>query len=252
MATQHFGINDEQTEELEHMLFVFASRALPFAVRNTIKDTAFLAQRFARQDVDDKFILRNKHSQRSIRVDKSAVMRELKIDRMHASTGSDESYMARQEFGGRQVAKGTEGKPIYTSQAAGLGDSSPPVKKLPRAPNKMSRIQLKKNKLRAKSRRQAFFFAAVQTLEERNKYAFIDDNEHTKGIYRIQGRLNRKGSWKIKNLKMKLIWDLSRKSVTNAKEPWLLPASQDAAALQPAIYRKRLNEQLVRHRIFNK
>ena len=170
---------------------------------------------------------------------------------MESRVGSIQPYMLTAEEGGTVTSKGKEGKPIYTAQAAGQGDSQAPIKRLPRPANRMSRINLSKGdrKGRIKTKRQKFFLAALQTLEDGNKYAYIDDPGRSTGIYRITGKINRGKGKRIKNLKMRLMWNLDKKSYTIKGEPWLEPASNNAASLQPIFYGRRLNEQLRRQKL---
>ena len=78
-------INDKQIIEFEKDLKVFASRAYPFATKNTLNQGAFHAQKLAKRDVQVKMVLRNKHAVQSIRVDQA---RTLNVRRQAATVGS--------------------------------------------------------------------------------------------------------------------------------------------------------------------
>lgn len=245
MTTRHFRIDDRGLRRLEDTLYILARESLPYAVRNTLKDLSVKTQQIAKRDLSDRMTIRNKFSQRSIRFDNSrATGRD--IDNMETRAGSDAAYMARLETGGTQHATGAHGKPIYTAQAAGQGDTQAPIKKLPMAANTMRRIKLDGSKHKSRTAKQKRFFIAVQAIQDGNKHVMIDANGTTKGIYRITGRMESTKSWKVKNLKMKLIWALNHKSTYNKPERWLEAARREALKQRPEIYRKRLQEQLER------
>ncbi len=90
-------LKDDDLLQFESDLKTFGKRAYPFATKGTINDTAFTAQRFARQNVRDGLITRNTFTKRSIQVHKSS---RLNVNTQSAYVGSTEDYMERQEFGG--------------------------------------------------------------------------------------------------------------------------------------------------------
>ena len=71
----------------------------------------------------------------------------------------------------------------------------------------------------------------------------------TKGIFRVTGRISRKGKG-LTGVRIKMVHNLANKTVVIPKRPWLRPAVDKARKQMPAIYRKALKQQLIRHRLF--
>lgn len=230
-------IDDKQIKEFERDLKVFASRAYPFATKSTVNSAAFLTQKTARRDINVKMVTRNRFTIQSVRVEQA---RTLNVSRQVAIVGSTADYMADQEFGGVNVKTGGEGVAIPTGYSAGQ-ERQQPRTRLPRKPNKLSNIQLKRRRGKAVGRKQRNVQAIKAAARSSNKYVYLDLGNR-KGIFKVIGGERRP--------RLKMVYDLSRVSTPIPKNPWLKPATNDTRHKIPAIYLKALQFQAKRHNLF--
>lgn len=211
--------------KLEKQLGKFASKAIPYASQNTINQGAFDTQKNAKELVRDEMIQRNKFTLQSIRVDKAASVNDVAI------VGSTANYMATQEFGDTKKAK-----PIATGYSAGQEGQSQRTK-LPRKANTMQAIKLKHSSIKAKSRIQRNFMA----IHSGAKFVFLDLGKR-KGIFRVVGTKTKSA--------IKMVHDMTRKSVVIKKNPWLYPSVQKTKPKMEEFYVKSLQYQIDRLGIF--
>lgn len=230
-------VDTRQLKELERDLKVFARRAYPFATKSTVNGAAFQTQKTARRDIQVKMVTRNKFTVQSVRVEQA---RTLNVNRQAAIVGSIADYMADQEFGGVTVKTGGEGVAIPTGYSAGQENQQPRTK-LPRKPNKLSNIQLKRRRGKAVSRKQRNVAAVKAAAASNNKYVYLDIGKR-KGIFRVIGGKRKP--------RLKMVYDLSRASTPIPKNPWLKPATDDTQQKIPAIYFKALTFQANRLKLF--
>lgn len=244
-----FQIDDKNIKRLERELSEFASKALPFATRKTLNDTAFAAQRIAKADVRNDLTLRNRFTEQSIQVQQER--RELNIRKQQATVGSIADYMEDQEFGAVVGKPGKYGAVIPTSWAAGQ-EGQQPRTRLPKAANKLANIRLRKRLKRGKlaSRRQEAFLRGLLAANEGDRYVFIPAGEGgtSSGIYRVWGRRRRKGRYT--RIKLKMVYSMRRRPSVIPKKPWLAPAVAEASRMLPAFYADALRFQLRRHGLF--
>lgn len=234
-------IDVKQLRELEKDLLTFRAKAFPFAVRGTLNSAAFETRGRAQEAVRSEMILRNKHTERSIRVETA---KGVNVDSMAARVGSDADYMYRQEFGG-QAPK----KPIATSFAAGQ-DGARPRTKLPTKPNQMQQIQLRNRVKNAASPRQEAFLRGLIAAREGDKFVYIPGRTGaSSGIYRVWGRNRKKG--KFRSIKLRMVWSMRKTPTKTPKNSWLLPATRQVGARKrmQTIYRDQLLQQLRRHQV---
>lgn len=234
-----FQIEDKAIKRLEKDLSVMASRALPFATRQTLNDTAFQTQRIARTDVRNEMTLRNRFTEQSIQVERER--RELNIRKQQATVGSTADYMEDQEFGAIKTKRGKNGVAIATAYSAGQ-EGQQPRTRLPRRANKLASIRLSKRRTRGASKRQENFVKVKQAAESGQKYVFLN-LRRGKGIFRVLGGKRRP--------RIKMVHDLSRQSVVIPRNPWLTPAVAEASRMIPAFYADALRFQLRRLGLFN-
>ena len=225
-------LDDKQLKDFEKSLSTFTD-ALPFATRHTVNQMAFKAREFGQQNLRNKMTLRNKWTERSVMVN---MTRQLNIRKQESATGSTEDYLATQEFGGVEVAGGKHGVAIPTSTASGEGDSARPRKKAVRAANQMRRIRLS-GRVKARSRGQRNFLAVRQAVDSGRKFVFLDLQKHS-GIYKVIGGKRKP--------KVRLMHDMSRKSVRIPATPWLEPAVKKVEKIAPGLYFSALKHQLKR------
>ena len=108
-------------------------------------------------------------------------------------------------------------------------------------PNRLPSIRLGRNKVRAHTKGQKNFIAVRQAASSGRKFIFLDLQKHP-GIYRVTGGK--------RNPKVKLIYDMSRESVSIPANPWLGPAVKKTEGKIPEIYRDSLEFQVKRQGLF--
>lgn len=222
-------IDMTQAKRLENKLDRLARKAIPFAVASTMTGAAFATQRAGRDIVAEKMIQRNSYTRKSIQVDKARPGRP-------AVVGSVADYMAVQEFGG------TKADPVIaTSYSAGLAEGTKPRTRLPRKPNKMASIQLKRGgSASAMTRRRRAMVKVKEAAENRDKFVYLDLGKR-KGIFKVLGGKRKP--------RIRMVHDLSRSSVTIPKTPWLQPATKVGQAEIPRLYVESLMFQMKRRGI---
>lgn len=227
--------DDKQIRKFEKKLSKISKRAIPFAVKNSLNDVAFKTRTVAQGEIGRKFIERNKWSRRSVQVETA---RGLSKRSLVSRVGSLEQYMADQEFGARKRSKGRHGVPIATNYSSGEGVGSGPRKRLPRKPNKIRNIKLSGRNKKGMSRKQRNLIAIRQAAGSNKKIVFLD-LKRRKGLFKVIGGKRRP--------KLKMLHDMTRKSVRIPKRPWLLPSAiKTQKRFHAGFYRKRLRQQLAR------
>lgn len=232
-----FKINTKEIKKFERDLKGFAHKAYPFATKNTVNTAAFRAQKLAKRDIEIKMVLRNSHARQSIQVEQSTT---LKVSRQAAVIGSTADYMEDQEFGTTIVSKGKKGVSIPTGYSAGQEGQSPRTR-LPRKPNKLVNIRLKHSRRKLKTRRARNAARLREAASSGHKYIYLDLGK-SEGIFKVIGGK--------RNPRIKMIHDMSRKSVVIPRNPWLKPVVDTVQVLIPKIYRDALVFQLKRQGLF--
>ena len=233
-----FRVDTKEIAQYEDDLKQFAAKAFPFATRKTINDAAFQTQQISRADISRSMTTRNTFTRRSILVNQS---RTLRVSQQAATVGSIAGYMETQEFGGVKTKQGKEGVAIATSYSSGEGDNAQPRKRLPRRPNKMANIQLRNRRKKGGNRKMQNLIAIKQAAKTGRSFIFLDLGRK-KGIFKVIGGARRP--------KIKMVHDLSNDSVRIPRNPWLKPATDEAARMLPAFYADALRFQLRRRGLF--
>jgi len=237
-----FSIDDKETKRLEKELGVLRDRAFPFATKETLNRTAFVAQKMYRRNIQRKLTTRNKYTEQSIRVE---MAKGLSIRNQMSVVGSIADYMEDQEFSGIKSKTGKHGVAITTSFASGEGRGAQPRKRLAKKKNKMRNIRLTKTRSRAKNKKQAIVLKIKQAINTGNRTIFHDFGNGSRGILRVVG--GRKGH--TKGARLEMIQDMSKRTVTIPKTPLLKPAYEKATLMMPRIYRDSLRFQIKRYNI---
>ena len=232
-----FNVNVRDIKEMEKDLKVFASRAYPFATRETINSAAFIAQKVYRRAIKRELVTRNKFTIQSIQVEQS---RTLVVNRQSSTVGSIADYMEDQEFGGTKAKRGKKGVSITTGYAAGQ-EGQQPRTRLARRPNQLVNILLTKRRKAKGSRKQRNLIAVKQAAASSNKYVYMDLGRK-KGIFKVLGGKRRPF--------VKMVHDLSLQSIRIPRTPLLGPAFDRTQALIPALYEKSLRFQVKRNNLF--
>lgn len=220
----------------------FRRQAVPYGIRNGLNATAFEARGIYIETARSKMTLRNTFTERSIQVDKAS---GLNVRTMESRVGSVAPYMDEQERGTTETAQGKHGVPIPTSFSAGQGLRRQPRTKLVQRPNRLPAIHLTNRSGRATSRAQRNAIAIRRALTSGNRYVFLDiRNLHggrRKGIYRLQGTKS--------GLKVRLIWDLSERSVRVPTNPMFLHTVISTMNVAPKIQAAAIVQQMRRYHI---
>lgn len=156
--------------------------AFPLAVKGTLNTAAFRIRKDYQQDIIRSYILRNKFTEKSVRVEP---VRTLKITEMVARVGSIAPYMSAQESGETRRSKGRYGLRIPTPAA---GDQKSrrtvPIKKKYR--RGQLKISNKKGVIRAENKKQFILMSIrVAALRGQSPYVFLPFRGKKSGIYKI-------------------------------------------------------------------
>ncbi|MCH9838623.1 hypothetical protein K0U83_23370 [bacterium] len=232
-------VNMRDVKQYESDLKTFAKKAFPFATKATVNKAAFETRKVAQMRVEKDMTLRNKFTKGSIRVEQA---RTLNVRRQEAIVGSIAEYLATQEFGG-VVRGGGKHKPIATAYSAGQGEGVRPRTRLPRKPNSMQAIQLKRRGRGAKSRKQRNLMAVKEAAAGGSKYVYLDLGRR-QGIFKVLGGK--------RSPRVKMLWDLSRTVVRVPRSPWLAPATRAVETQLPQYYAEALAFQLQRRGILGR
>lgn len=233
-----FTLDVDNIERYEWELKTFRKRAYPFATKQTINRAAFHAQKRSREHIDKNMVQRNRFTKQSIRVNQA---KGLNVRTQEASVGSTAAYMEDQEFGGIRRANGKQGVPIATSYSAGQGQGAQPRTRLPKRVNKLAAIQLKKGSKKPRTRKQANLVAIKQAAATGRKFVYLD-LDRRKGIFRVVGGK--------RNPRIRMVHDLTRKSVRIPANPWLKPSVDKTQAVIPQFYVDSLRFQLRKQGLF--
>lgn len=219
-----------QAKKLEKILGQVRDRAVPYAQRNAINDTAFEARKQSVSGVKSEFVNRNTWTAKSIRVDRARTPRD------SAVLGSTEEYMAKQEFGGK-------GKAYVPSPNASGESSHARVRRRPvRQTNWINRIQVAKRRYAPENGRtqaQANIIALKEAKDRGDKHIVMHKGRGRLGIYKVMGTKRKPRS--------KLLYSLRDAPVAIKRKPWLIPtAVRVQRELGASFYFARLRQELSR------
>ena len=245
--------DDKDLKRFQRDLKRMAREALPFANRGALNDGVVMARQVAQKTIGKKLIIRNRWTQGSIGFAKA---KQKAIRNQRAFVGSRQPYMEKTEFGGVKRAKGKHGVPIATREASGEGVGSDPRRKLPTRANLIKNLTLQRAKLNSnpKTRKQKNVILILTAARRGGKHVLLRGRKGL-GVYRVKGRPVRRKhksdtGAKVKSVRM--VWDLSQKTVTVPPTPWLGPTVDVMRKRMPGIYRKNLKKQLIRRRLFTR
>jgi hypothetical protein len=213
-----------------------SSKAVPFAMRESVNRAAFAGRNVWTAEMRGDLILRNTWTERSVRVSKATASG---LD-AEATLGSTERYVRTQEFGGRKAKKGRYGVGIPTGFASGEGGKSIPRHKLVRRSNALAAIQIARRVRGGPKQRNAASIRLAKKGGGRG-YAFLQMGKKA-GLFRVSGGKRR--------TKLELLWDVSHTSVRIPKNPMLQRTLDRLNPTLPSLYMGVLREQLRRHRLF--
>jgi hypothetical protein len=212
----------------------FREKAIPYAIRNALNRSAFHARAEWKTEVRNEFTLRNRYTEQSILVDRATGK---SVSGMVAVVGSKAAYMDEQEHGAT-VRGGGKHKAIPGPVAAGLPPGGKRTK-LVRGANKLSALRVSRPVGKNPRQRNAVALAMARRRGER--VALLERPRGGKGLFRLTGGK--------KKPQTRLLWDLSRSSVTVKPTPTL---QRTLTRIQPRlveIHRDAIVEQLRRHKV---
>lgn len=230
-----FKIDAADLKRFEKGLATFRAKALPHATQNALNTTAFLVRREWGELIKAKMVLRNQYTVRSLRVDKS---RNLDLNVMQSVVGSVADYMDEQEDGGTKAKGGKHGVAIPTTSAAGQGMKKRPRTKQVQMKNRLTALNLANRVSGRRQRKNAV--AMLLAFKTGTGVAFLDLGRK-KGLFRILGTRE--------NPRPRMIWDLTRGSISIPKNATLEPTLEKVMPDLPGIHVKAIEEQMRRHKI---
>jgi hypothetical protein len=241
-------VDIKDIKKLEKNLGRATRFALPIATQRSLNDYAFYAMNKSKENVAKKMIVRTPYTTKSIQVNKA---KGLKMNRMKSSVGSTVDYLADQEFGYTKTSKSKEGLSIPTTTASGEPEQARTRRKLVRRRNKLTNLKLRKVSRKAKSSKQELLLKVQDSVAGGNRVFFHDfGGRKKKGIFRVYGgRKTFKRGWP-KGAKIKMLFDMSKKVISNDGNKWLMPSVNQTEKISKEIYYKRLDEQMKRF-LFN-
>jgi len=251
-----FDFDTDSVENLERDLRYVAEQTFPRVVQYTLNRAAFGARKRIQAELKNKMELRNKWTAGSIQYRQAQRGR---IDGMASEVGSAAEYMRRQESGFTERAGGRWGVPIPTSYAAGQ-EGAQPRTKLVRKANRLQRIKLKTKwrgvtigagygakggTRKARTDKQRNVRSVQIAVTSGARFIFLKFPRR-RGIFRVVGgRKKFKKGWPD-GAKLKMVYDLTSRSVTVRPHPWLEPEVEKTIGDLPKIYRRVLLRELKR------
>lgn len=232
-------------DELEKELKIFNEKGMPFAARGALDSAAFKTRSTAQTFIGLRLVERNKWTRGSVRVNRA---KGRDLSRMFSEVGSTEEYMATQELGGTKRSLGGRTVAIPTAYAAGQENAKPRTR-LPRKPNKMVNIRLRRRRVRSKNPKQALVVTMNLAARSGERYIYLG-REHglkRRAIFRVLGGRYRGREWPGA-AKLKMVAEIDRPSVRIPRTQWLEPASKTIDMEE--LYRQALIFQLRRLRLF--
>ena len=227
------SVDTRDYERLWLRLDLWRTKAIPYAERTALTRSAWRARELWQGEIRDSMVLRNKWTEKSIRVDKA---RGLDLRMMEARVGSLAPYMETQEHGDTIRGTGKHGKAIPTSLAAGQAKGAQPRTRVVRRKHHLGAIR-PTSRLKTGSRKQRNAATMQRAIKAGNDIVVLERDEGF-GIFKLTGK---------KRIRAKLLWDISRGSVVIKPNPTMDRALDKLRPEEPAIHIKALREQLARH-----
>jgi len=202
-----------------------------YGVRESLNRVAFAARKEWQSQMGRTFVLRNRWTVGSIRVER---VKGLSLQTMQSKVGSVADYVKTQEDGGT-VQGGARG---YRRPTARAKSGRKPVK--PRF--RMKRLQLIDPDVSGAGGRDQKLRAASRIARERNaKFVFLDFAKDVQGMYQVMGSKRRP--------KLRLVWSMKTKSVDIPKHATMAPMLARMDRRFPRFAKAAFLQQCKRHRL---
>lgn len=225
----------EQIKKLETELRKLSKTGLTYATKFSLNRLAFDTSLEGKKQVGKQFIERNKWTRGSIQYRKTMGKT---VDQMYSEAGSTEKYMAKQEEGFQ-----TKEPVIPTPAAANQPKAKIRTKKVAKK-HLMNAIKLSR-----KSKTGNTAHRVREAIKAGQKHVYITpstDHFHRKrGIYSILGGKKLGNRWP-KGAKLRLVYNLDKKSTVTKPTYWLSKAANRAGKLDnwQKIYAEELQKQI--------
>ena len=191
------------------------AKAIPYAIKNVLNTAAFETRVIWQREIKSAFVNRNTFTERSVRVEQASTTK------LVSKTGSVADYMDEQEEGGTVKGRGAH-KLIPQAAAAGQAPGGKRTK-LVRGRFYIGAIQAEHPRTSG-SRRQRNAIAIAVALKTGKNVALLTRRNGAKALFLVRGGK--------RSLKMRMLWDVSRRSVHVKPEPTL---ERSLAQVKPKI-----------------
>ncbi len=228
-----WGIQDKELRQFQRDLKAFSRKEFAIINGMALNQTAFETSKKYKEVTKRNFTLRNKFTVSSIRFQKVKGFQN-----QFSEAGSIAPYMEDQEFGETKTKTGKKGVAIPTTSASNESLGARPRKRVvPRAKRRGS-IRLFRSGVRSTSRKQHVVATVRAAAGQRgNTFVYLPRlGKMTQGIYRITGSK--------KKPKIRLIYDLSRTSVTIPRTPGLKVSVGKISREMPRFYKEAFEKRL--------
>lgn len=229
MSERTLTVDFKQVEALRDKLGALTTKAIPYAVRNTLNQCAFEGRKAWAHQLDKSMVLRNKYTTNSLRVKK--VAGGINIPTMQSHVGSPLDYLEQQEFGGQKTARG-HGVPMPTKFAAGQVGGEKRMRGVQRK-NYLRTIKLAAKPHLGNQKQQNAI--AIRLAAKTGGVVYLDLGRR-KGLFKVSGS-------KRARKKVRMLWSFSEKSQHVKPRPTLEPAVKVVQIMGSKIMTAALEEQ---------
>lgn len=193
-------VDTRDFRKLHDHLERFAKRAVPYAARDALNGCAFELRKEWQEKIRGTFTLRNKFTERSIRVEKAS---GLDLRTMQSRTGSVAAYMADQETGATIRGSGKH-KAI---PAPGAANQAPGARRtrVVTSSKRLGAIHINSPALAKYGRRRQNAIALAIAIRKGERFALLNRTGRGRGIFEVKGLKTK--------AKVRLLYDVSRGSV---------------------------------------
>lgn len=231
-------VDTKDFKRLHESLERFASKAYPHAMRNALNGCAFELRKGWQSEIRQTFTLRNRFTERSIRVEKAS---GIDVRGMKAVTGSVAPFMGDQEVGAS--VRGRSRHKAIPSPIAGGGSGAGKRPRLVAGRYKLSAVMVASQPMAKYGRRRQNAVSLAIAIRKGERFALLNRTKGKgRGIFEVKG-LKRKA-------KTRLIWNVSKGSVKVKPEPTMRRAvARSKHAFERVLYDSLLF-QLKRNKVF--
>lgn len=231
MPAQAFEVDTDQMDKLLHNLELGRRKALPFAVRQGLNDSAFFGKRVWVGIAHQQLTIRTTYVDSGMWINRAT---GLNLATMQSELGNTRPIMGRLETGGTQ--SDPRGVPIHTTVASGEGVGVRPRKKVVKRGNRLDKLRAYKvSRGGTQAQRNVIAIAKARKGKKRDRVAYLELGNR-KGIYSVS-----------KEGEPTLLIDLTRKSTVLPPHPTLRLTLDTIVPKLSTVHALALMAQLRRH-----